>query len=183
MNIWTICLCILALVTFLSRCWIKIFRKLNILDKPWKDLKWTRKPVPTMQWIVVYLIFLIIVSLFFPDMRTNRLMLWFLAWGTLIVIVEIITELEYIWKIKFKTAPRGYRQRQAVCHRGHWWCRHIPGAQKKSRGERSGSRGASSQSRGGRRKQAAEVRDGRSRDPSCTARAWTCKRHGKFRWR
>ena len=102
MNIWTICLCILALVTFLSRCWIKIFRKLYILDKPWKDLKWTRKPVPTMQWIVVYLIFLIIVSLFFPDMRTNKLMLWFLTWGTLIVIVEIITELEYIWKIKFK---------------------------------------------------------------------------------
>ena len=102
MNIRTTCLCILALVTFLSRCGIKLFRKLNILDKPWKDLKWTRKPVPTMQWIVVYLIFLIIIALFFPEMRTNRLLLGFLAWGTLIVIVEIITELEYIWKIKFK---------------------------------------------------------------------------------
>ncbi len=102
MNIRTTCLCILALTTFLSRCGIKIFRKLNILDKPWKDLKWTRKPVPTMQWIVVYIIFLAIIALFFPEMRTNKLLLWFLAWGTLIVIVEIITELEYIWKIKFK---------------------------------------------------------------------------------
>ncbi len=102
MNIRLTCLCILALTTFLSRCGIKIFRKLNILDKPWKDLKWSRKPVPTMQWIVVYLIFLIVVSLFFPEMWTNRLLLWFLAWGTLIVIVEIITELEYIWKIWFK---------------------------------------------------------------------------------
>ena len=102
MNIRTTCLCILAVITFLSRCGIKIFRKLNILDKPWKDLKWTRKPVPTMQWIVVYIIFLIIIALFFPEMRTNRLLLGFLAWGTLIVIVELITELEYIWKIKFK---------------------------------------------------------------------------------
>ena len=102
MNIRTTCLCILALVTFFSRCGIKIFRKLNILDKPGKDLKWTRKPVPTMQWIVVYLIFIAIIALFFPEMWTNRLLLWFLAWWTLIVIVEIITELEYIWKIKFK---------------------------------------------------------------------------------
>ena len=106
MNLRTECLCILAIVTFLSRCGIKLFRKLNILDKPWKDLKWTRKPVPTMQWIVVYLIFIIVVSLFFPEMWTNRLMLWFLTWWTLIVIVEIITELEYIWKIKFKIPAR-----------------------------------------------------------------------------
>jgi len=106
MNIRTTCLSILGLVTFLSRCGIKLFRKLNILDKPWKDLKWTRKPVPTMQWIVVYLIFLIIIALFFPEMWTNNLLLWFLAWWTLIVIVEIITELEYIWKIKFKIPAR-----------------------------------------------------------------------------
>ena len=106
MNTRLTCLCILALVTFLSRCGIKIFRKLNILDKPGKDLKWTRKPVPTMQWIVVYLIFLIVISIFFPEMWTNRLVLGFLAWGTLIVIVEIITELEYIWKIRFKIPAR-----------------------------------------------------------------------------
>ena len=95
-------LCILAVVTFLSWCGRKLFKKLNILDKPWKDLKGTRKPVPTMQWIIVYLIFIIVISLFFPEMWSNRLVLWFLAWWTLIVIVEIITELEYIWKIKFK---------------------------------------------------------------------------------
>ena len=106
MNIRLICLCILALTTFLSRCGIKLFRKLNILDKPWKDLKWTRKPVPTMQWIVVFTIFLILVSLFFPEMWNNNLMLWFLAWWTLIVIVETITELEYIWKIRFKIPAR-----------------------------------------------------------------------------
>ena len=106
MNIRLKCLCILAVTTFLSWCGIKIFRKLNILDKPWKDLKWTRKPVPTMQWIVVYLIFLVIIALFFPEMWTNRLLLWFLAWGTLIVIVELITELEYIGKIKFKIPAR-----------------------------------------------------------------------------
>lgn len=93
---------IIVTVSFLSRLGIRLFRKLNILDKPWKDLKWTRKPVPTMQWIVVFIIFLIVVSVFFPEMRTNNLMLWFLAWWTLIVLTETITELEYIWKIWFK---------------------------------------------------------------------------------
>ena len=95
-------LCILALVVFLSRCGRKLFQKRNILDKPGKDLHWTRKPVPTMQGIFVYLIFIIVIWLFFPEMWTNRLMLGFLAWWTLIVIAELITELEYIGKIKFK---------------------------------------------------------------------------------
>ena len=34
---------------------LKLFRWLNILDKPGNDLKNTRKPVPTIQGIFVYL--------------------------------------------------------------------------------------------------------------------------------
>jgi len=34
---------------------LKLFRWLKILDKPGNDLKNTRKPVPTMQGIFVYL--------------------------------------------------------------------------------------------------------------------------------
>ena len=93
---------ILIVVSLLAFWGMWVFRKMWILDKPWKDLKGTRAPVPTMQWIIVFLSFIIIISLFFPYMWSNRLMLWFLTWWTLIVIVETITELEYIWKIKLK---------------------------------------------------------------------------------
>lgn len=95
-----------VVTTILAFLWIYVFRKMKLLDKPGKDLKWVRKPVPTMQWIVVFLIFLIIVSLFYPDMWMNKLFLWFLAWWSLIFVVETITELEYIWKIKFKISPK-----------------------------------------------------------------------------
>jgi len=93
---------ILVVVSLFASWWLALFKKLNVLDKPWKDLKWTRKPVPTMQWICVFLIFIAVISIFFPEMWLNRLFLWLLAWGGLIVIVELITELEYIWKINFK---------------------------------------------------------------------------------
>ena len=96
---------VLVFVSVIASVWMLIFRKMNILDKPWKDLKGTRKPVPTMQWIVVFLLLVLVVSIFFPTMWTNRLLLWFLAGWGLIVIVEFITELEYVWKIKFKIPP------------------------------------------------------------------------------
>lgn len=99
-------LLVVIITVVLARLWIYVFSKMNILDKPGKDLKWVRKPVPTMQWIVVYLIFLVVIWLFFPEMWTDRLFLWFLTWGSLIFVVETITELEYIWKIKFKISPK-----------------------------------------------------------------------------
>lgn len=48
---------VLPLLIGVAVAWIGVmlFRKLRILDKPGNDLKNTRKPVPTMQGIFVYL--------------------------------------------------------------------------------------------------------------------------------
>jgi len=82
--------------------WLKLFRRWKILDKPGNDLKNTRKPVPTMQGIFVYIGFFLAIALLFPQYLHNNLF-WGLFFGSLpIVIFELIEELNYIGKIKFK---------------------------------------------------------------------------------
>ena len=84
---------------------LKLFRWLNILDKPGNDLKNTRKPVPTIQWIFVYLGFFISIALLFPQYLHNNLF-WGLLFGSLpIVVFELFEELNYIGKIGFKVPP------------------------------------------------------------------------------
>ncbi len=84
---------------------LKLFRWLKILDKPGNDLKNTRKPVPTIQGVFVYLGFFITVAILFPHYLHNNLF-WGLLFGSLpIVIFELLEELNYIGKIKFKIPP------------------------------------------------------------------------------
>ena len=81
---------------------LKISRWLKILDKPGNDLKNTRKPVPTIQGIFVYVWFFLIVALLFPHYLHNNLF-WGLFFGSLpIIIFELFEELNYIGKINFK---------------------------------------------------------------------------------
>ena len=98
-------LALFCFVVCFALLWLFLFRKFHLLDKPWSDLKGTRKPVPTMQWIFVYLIFLLAVLFFFHDDFSNSLVQSFLIWGGIIVVVELVTELEYIGKITFKIPP------------------------------------------------------------------------------
>lgn len=82
--------------------WLKLFRRLHILDKPGNDLKNTRKPVPTIQGVFVYLAFFVTIAVLFPWYLHNNLF-WGLFFGSLpIVIFELFEELNYIGKIKFK---------------------------------------------------------------------------------
>ncbi len=84
---------------------LKLFRWWKVLDKPGNDLKNTRKPVPTIQGIFVYLGFFIIVALLFPEYLHNNLF-WGLIVGSLpIVVFELMEELNYIGKISFKVPP------------------------------------------------------------------------------
>ena len=84
---------------------LKLFRWLKILDKPGNDLKNTRKPVPTIQGIFVYVGFFLTVALLFPQYLHNNLF-WGLLFGSLpIVIFELFEELNYIGKISFKIPP------------------------------------------------------------------------------
>jgi len=95
--IWPIIISILV-----SWCGIMLFRKFKILDKPWNDLKNTRKPVPTMQWIFVYLWFFLIILILFPGYFQNNIFLWLLFGSLPIFVIELLEELHYMWKIKFK---------------------------------------------------------------------------------
>ena len=84
---------------------LRLFRRLKILDKPGNDLKNTRKPVPTIQGIFVYVGFFLSIWLLFPEYLHSNLF-WWLIFGSLpIVIFELFEELHYIGKIGFRIPP------------------------------------------------------------------------------
>ena len=90
---------LLLLITLvLSWFWWFLFKKFKVLDKPGSDLKNTRKPVPTLQWIFVILIFIVWVLVVYPEYYSNPLFLGLLIPGLLIWVVETIEELSYLWK-------------------------------------------------------------------------------------
>lgn len=97
-----ITLIITVLVAF---WWLFLFKKINILDRPWNDLKNTRKPVPTLQGIFAYLGFWIIFLILFPQHLSSPLFLG-LSLGVLpIFLVELIEELSYMGKLNIKIHP------------------------------------------------------------------------------
>ena len=90
---------ILFLITIVTAwLWWFLFKKFRVLDKPGSDLKNTRDPVPTLQWIFVILIFIIWVLVVYPEYYSNPLFLGLLIPGLLIWTVEAIEELSYLWK-------------------------------------------------------------------------------------
>lgn len=95
----------LIVVALLAALWLWGFKKLKILDKPGADLKGTRKPVPTLQGIFVYLICFVVLAIFHPDFFSSPLIQGFLVGGTLIVLVELFAELEYMGRIRWKFPP------------------------------------------------------------------------------
>lgn len=92
--------CVIAVI--LAWFGLFVFRKLRIMDKPGSDLVNTRKPVPTMQGVFVYLAFFVIIAICFPVIFRSNIFRWLFV-GTLpIIIFEFIEELRYIGKINRK---------------------------------------------------------------------------------
>lgn len=88
-----------------ARIGLKLFRWLKILDKPGNDLKNTRKPVPTIQGIFVYVGFFVSIAILFPEYLSSNLF-WGLIFGSLpIIIFELFEEFHYIGRISFKIPP------------------------------------------------------------------------------
>jgi UDP-GlcNAc:undecaprenyl-phosphate GlcNAc-1-phosphate transferase len=79
-----------------------VFKKAKILDRPWADLKWVRSAVPTLMWIFAYISFVLSIYLFFPEMSWNKIFLWLILWVLPILIVELIEELWYMWRLSFR---------------------------------------------------------------------------------
>jgi UDP-N-acetylmuramyl pentapeptide phosphotransferase/UDP-N-acetylglucosamine-1-phosphate transferase len=95
----------LLVIILLARLGLFLFRKWNILDKPGVDIQHTRKSVPTLQGIFVYLITLVVIALFQPAFFSSSLVQGFLVGGSLIMLVELFAELEYMGRIKRKFPP------------------------------------------------------------------------------
>lgn len=87
---------IVFLILVLAWLWLRWFARLGILDKPWADIVPVRKPVPTMQGLILYVVFLLIVSLFFPQWWDFALFQWLFAWITIILAVTTVDEYFYI---------------------------------------------------------------------------------------
>ena len=82
--------------------WLYFFKKARILDKPGADLKWVRGPVPTLMWIFAYVSFVLWVWLFFPEMFWSNIFMWLALWILPILFVELVEELWYMWRLKFR---------------------------------------------------------------------------------
>ncbi len=93
---------VVLLAAIIAIMGVFIFRKLKIMDRPGTDLKNTRKPVPTIQWVFVYGWFLAIIGLLFPEYYHQPLFLWLILWSLPIVIVQFLDEMHYIQKSKLE---------------------------------------------------------------------------------
>jgi len=85
--------------------WSLLFKKRKILDKPWIDNRDRKKGVPTMLGIFAYLAFFFIVWFLYPDFFQSQIFWWLMAWSFVIVLFEILDELSYLGKIKFRLSP------------------------------------------------------------------------------
>jgi UDP-GlcNAc:undecaprenyl-phosphate GlcNAc-1-phosphate transferase len=98
----------LAISIAIARLGLFVFRKLGVLDKPWTDLVNTRKSVPTMQGIFVYLAFFVIIAICFPVIFRSHIFRWLFIWTLPIIVFEFIEELRYIGKISWRI-PTAFR--------------------------------------------------------------------------
>lgn len=91
---------LIILVVLVIAIWgLKLFQKWQILDKPGSDLKNTRAPVPTLQWVFVLLAVMVVVGIFFPEWRSSRLFLGLMIPSLLIGVVELVEELSYLGRL------------------------------------------------------------------------------------
>ena len=83
--------------------WRYFFKKFKILDRPGADLKWVRGPVPTLMGIFAYISFILAMIFFFPGIVSNNMFWWLILWVLPIFLVELVEELWYMGRLKFRT--------------------------------------------------------------------------------
>lgn len=93
------------IVSLLAYLGLLLFKKIKLLDRPWNDLKNTRKPVPTLQGIFAYIAFWMVFLILFPQHLSSPIFLG-LAIGVLpIFLVELLEELGYMGRISIRIHP------------------------------------------------------------------------------
>lgn len=86
---------ILLYAIFIGFIWLKIFRKINFLDRPGPDLP-PRKPVPNAQWVFLIIWFLSSLAIFFPSYIHNPQIIWLIIWSLILWVTEFIDNFIYI---------------------------------------------------------------------------------------
>lgn len=77
--------------------WLYIFKKLNILDTPWKYKDLTRKtPVPKLMWIFLILSVIVSIIIFLPTYWNFKEVRWLFIWAIFLWIIAIIDEIKWL---------------------------------------------------------------------------------------
>ncbi len=93
----------ISLVCMLGGRWL--FKKRKLLDKPKADQKQARKPVPTLLWIFLFISFVLVVAIVFPEYLHNSLFRGLIIAGVIIVLPALLDELHYLGYHTFKVSP------------------------------------------------------------------------------
>lgn len=90
--IWSI---IISSIIFII--WLLLFKKLNILDAPWKykDLK-RKKPVPKLMGIFLIISVIVSILLLIPNYLHNKSVQYLLFWAIFLWIITIIDDIKWI---------------------------------------------------------------------------------------
>ncbi len=97
-------------ILIFSSFWVYVFyvisKKIKLLDRPdlYPDIKWTRKPVPTLQWVFLFLIFLLNLIVFFPNLLLEPQMLLFIFGSSILVLIWYLDDV-VIW-VRIKSLYR-----------------------------------------------------------------------------
>jgi len=87
---------LVVLITLaIALAWLKIFKALKLLDKPGPDVP-KRDRVPTIQWVFLFIAFLINIAIFYKEYFLNKAFLWLLIWWLLIVWIALIDSFRHV---------------------------------------------------------------------------------------
>lgn len=76
--------------------WLKVFRKLRILDRPGPDIIPARAPVPSIQWIPMILGIILCIWIFFNNYFFDNNLTGFIIWSILLGIIALIDNFIHI---------------------------------------------------------------------------------------
>ncbi len=80
----------------IAMLWLLLFRKRSILDKPGPDIVPKRSPVPTMQWLFVFIAICVWFLVWFPQYIQHPIVQWLLAGCIILLAISARDERRYI---------------------------------------------------------------------------------------
>ncbi len=84
----------IILAILLVSFFLFLSKKIKLLDKPhlYEDTRGTRKPVPTVQWVFLFLIFVILLFLFHKEVFFSSQILPFVIWWWILMLIWFLDD-------------------------------------------------------------------------------------------